>query len=128
MLNAEKYKNEIIQAEGFFGLFEGRKVVSCNKIKCEYCEFYNDNLNECSSERVLWLLEEYEEPKVDWSKVPVDTKVLASFSEEKDLIPRYFAKYENNNIYVWSYGKTSWSACDKDDCTSVSYVELVEED
>ena len=95
---------------------------------CEACEFYDDNLNECSSERVLWLLKEYEEPKVDWSKVPVDTKVLASFKGEEDLIPRYFAKYENNKIYVWSYGKTSWSACDKDDCISVSYAELVEED
>ena len=46
MLNAEKYKDAVIQTEGFFGLFERRKVVSCNKIQCKDCGFHDDSFGE----------------------------------------------------------------------------------
>lgn len=126
MLNAEKYKDAVIQTEGFFGLFERRKVVSCDKMQCESCDFFDDSLNECSSERVLWLLEEYEEPKIDWNKVPVDTKVLV-FDKSGNWQQRHFAKYEDNTIYVWKFGRTSWSAFDGYEVSPVQNVKLAEE-
>lgn len=54
----------------------------------------------------LW--EEYQEPSVDWSTVPIDTKVLVSDDGEKWL-KRYFASYEDGRVYVWYGGGTSWS-------------------
>ena len=46
---------------------------------------------------------------VDWSKVPVDTPVLVS-NDNKEWIKRYFARYEDGNVYCWISGKTSWTA------------------
>ena len=115
MLNAEKYKNVVIQTEGFFGLFERRKVISCDKMQCHACDFYDDSLNECSSERILW------------DKVPVDTKVLV-FDESGNWQQRHFAKYEDNTIYVWNFGRTSWSAFDRYEVSPVQNVKLAEED
>ena len=46
---------------------------------------------------------------VDWSKVKVDTPVLVS-NDNKTWNKRYFARYENGNVYAWLNGKTSWTA------------------
>lgn len=46
--------------------------------------------------------------KVDWSKVPVDTKVYAY--REWIKYKRYFAYYKDGKVYVWSNGCTSWTA------------------
>ena len=67
----------------------------------------------CNLLKILWLLEDYEEPKepeIDWSKVEVDTPILVRDSEDSRWIKRYFAKYENETIYAWDSGCTSWSA------------------
>ena len=47
---------------------------------------------------------------VDWSKVPVDEPILVRDSENTPWKHRYFAKYENNRVYAWDGGATSWSA------------------
>lgn len=46
---------------------------------------------------------------IDWSKVEVDTPVLVS-NDNKEWIKRYFARYEDGNVYCWLNGKTSWTA------------------
>ena len=46
---------------------------------------------------------------VDWSKVPLDTKIYVKDYEIDKWTPRYFAKYENGKVYAWSGGGTSWS-------------------
>lgn len=46
---------------------------------------------------------------VDWSKVAVDTPVLVS-NDNKEWDRRYFARYEDGNVYCWLAGKTSWTA------------------
>ena len=46
---------------------------------------------------------------IDWSKVPVDTPILVS-NDNKGWIKRYFARYEDGNVYCWLNGKTSWTA------------------
>ena len=60
----------------------------------------------------MWLFEEYEEPEVDWSQVSVDTPILVRDYENEEWNRRYFAKYENGNIFVWMHGYTSWSTPD----------------
>ena len=47
------------------------------------------------------------EPCVDWSKVAVDTKVLVS-DDGENWRKRHFAKYEDEKIYVFMNGVTSW--------------------
>ena len=52
---------------------------------------------------------------VDWSKVPVDTKILVS-EDGEDWYRRYFAKYENGFIYAFPDGLSSFTACYKPEC------------
>ena len=75
MKNREKYKNElmdVIKEDGMVCEFVKKHEV--------YRMFENDSNSyckmacaTCSTALNLWLDEEYEEPEVDWSKVPVDT-------------------------------------------------------
>ena len=52
---------------------------------------------------------EFEET-IDWSKVPVDTKVLVKGDENDcQYLKRYFAEYKDGYIYTWAYGGTSFT-------------------
>lgn len=53
--------------------------------------------------------EECEEPKVDWSKVEVDTPILVG-EGDGDWVKRYFAEYKDGLVYAWCGGSTSWDA------------------
>ena len=69
---------------------------------------------------------EFEEV-IDWSKVPVDTKLLVSRNGE-DWYRRYFAKYENDKVYCFDSGATSFSVQDDNlDISPWEYVKLYEE-
>ena len=67
----------------------------------------------CYSLTTLWLMEEYEEPEVDWSKVKVDTPILVRQGKNGEWLERHFAKYENGNVYAWVDGQTSWTGADE---------------
>ena len=63
---------------------------------------------------------------IDWSKIPVDTRVLVS-SDGKDWYRRYFAEYRDDKIYCFDSGATSFSV-DRDSYISDwEYVKLYEE-
>lgn len=49
---------------------------------------------------------------IDWSEVPVDTPILVRDSELFAWSKEHFAKYEDETVYTWDYGKTSWSTYD----------------
>ena len=59
--------------------------------------------------RAIWLMEEYEEPQVDWSRVEVDTPILVRNSEYGEWLKRHFAEYKNGKVYTWDNGRTSWN-------------------
>ena len=64
---------------------------------------------------------------IDWSKIPVDTKLLVSRDGE-DWYRRYFAKYENDGVYCFDSGATSFSVQDGNlDISAWEYVKLYEE-
>lgn len=46
---------------------------------------------------------------VDWSKVEVDTPIFVRDSNEEVWKCRYFAMYEDEEVYAWQLGRTSWS-------------------
>lgn len=62
---------------------------------------------------------------VDWSKVEVDTPVLVS-NDNKEWIKRYFARYEDGNVYCWLSGKTSWTAICELSIGHWDYTKLAE--
>lgn len=58
--------------------------------------------------RVLDIAEELD--IVDWSKVPVDTPILVKDYKCDAWKKRYFAFYEDETVYAWANGSTTWSA------------------
>lgn len=68
---------------------------------------------------VIWKREE-----VDWSKIPVDTKVLVRDSKDGEWRKRYFSEYKDGRFYTFDMGGTSWSASNK---TSWRECKLAEE-
>lgn len=116
MLNKEKYANKIIELAANAGVFvlKNGEPALCRETKCEDCDFNKLNSCKCSEYKFReWLNSEYVEPPVDWSKVAVDTPILVRNSEEETWRKRYFAKYENETVYAWDGGKTSWSVGSK---------------
>ena len=87
---------------------------NCNGIDCI----------RCSVLRALWLLEDYKEPEVDWSKVEVDTPILVRDYESQEWEARHFAKYEDGVIYTWDGRSTSWTS--KGNVTEWKYAKLAE--
>ena len=132
MKNYEKYADEIRKYKGdnFCAEFVEPYILksdNCNGLSCGVCHMI----------QMLWLLEDYEEPKepgVDWSKVEVDTPILVRTDESTPWVRRYFAKYEDGHfakyedgiVYVWNLGRTSWSATYDKDVSAWPYAKLAE--
>ena len=104
MKNYEKYADEIkkYKAEELCN-----KFIKPNILKKDSCS--GINCTACSMRMMLWMLEDYKEPEVDWNKVEVNTPILVRDCDDDRWIKRYFAKYENEIIYAWNSGATSWS-------------------
>ena len=133
MKNREKYKNElmdVIKVDGricgfvkkhdVFRMFGMYKAGFCGEMGCV----------ECATALQLWLDEEYKEPEVDWSNVPVDTLVRVRNKESEDWRLMYFKELRTDYVFkrhiTWKDGKTSKTA--EGDCVGWQYCELVEEE
>ena len=112
MLNKEKFKNEIVEiaCKGYdFALKDGQ-VVNCQNTDCWTCSFSShiDGVC-CSVKRKNWANSEYEE-YVDWSKVPVDTKILVRDTKDQAWKRRYFAGVTPERVYAFNDGRTSFTS------------------
>lgn len=131
MTNYEKYKDElikkaIIKTPIAMDIHTG-KVVDCGNMDCRDCGFSTGK--GCCIED--WLDSEYvelEKEEVDWSKVPIDTKVLVS-DDNGNWVRSYFAGYDRENkvIYTFPLGATSWTN-DGMGRIEWKYVKLYKED
>lgn len=63
---------------------------------------------------------------VDWSKVAVDTPILVKDDYDDKWEKAYFAKYEDEMIYAWNNGRTSFSARSEDDTFIWDRAKLAE--
>lgn len=130
MTNKEKYKEEIldylINCSDIAIDKKTGTVCDCSfQIGCSWCAFCNEDENCCERNKTKWLNEEYVEPKVDWSKVPVDTPVLVS-QNGSTWFKRYFAGFDKGVVSAWNQGATSWSSDFDDDTTKWTYAKLAE--
>lgn len=131
MTNREKYAERIldIACSGYKVAIDETtmKPVPCKDILCSYCYFGFKVGIKCNDACKEWCESEYEEPSVDWSKVPVDTPILVRDSECGYWAHRYFAKYENGQVHAWCDGCTSWSKLYGDeDCSPWKYAKLAD--
>lgn len=114
MTNKEKYGKEILDIACTGDNVAMRKsdnvIVGCKKLKCSDCAFTTHGKGDCNDMIEKWANSEYIEPPVDWTKVPVDTPILVRDFVGDEWARRYFAKYEDNMVYAWGGGATSWSA------------------
>ena len=123
MKNYEKYADKIKEynGENFCGDFVKPYILesdNCNGLDCIRCRML----------QMLWLMEDYkepEEPKVDWSKVEVNTPILVRDYESQEWEARHFAKYEDGVIYAWDGGSTSWTS--KGNVTEWKFAKLADE-
>lgn len=132
MKNREKYKNElmdVVNKEGNICEFMIKHGVSkmfgkdmesfCGETEC----------TSCHTALQLWLDEEYEEPEVDWSKVPVDTLVRVWDNRAYECVLRYFKGIDDSNptrkYVAWAKGATSVTAYGQ--VTHWKHCEMVED-
>ena len=107
MKNYEKYADEIKEYGGnnFCGNFILPYILKqngCGGMDCDQCKML----------QMLWLLEEYEEPETDWSKVEVDTPILVRQGKNGKWLERHFAKNENGDVYGWVDRQKSGTGAD----------------
>ena len=122
MKNYEKYADEIKEYNGdsICSDFIEPYILKSINAKC-----INTSCPKCHLYRTIWLMEEYEEPEVDWSQVEVDTPILVRNDESDKWFKRYFAKYEGGVVYAWKSGRTSWT----EDCmVEWKYAKLSEDE
>lgn len=132
MTNREKYAEQILNIAltgGSVAIDKKGNICRCSDIGCCSCIFAKTKSEDCSCEKRIeeWSKQEYIEPPVDWSKVPVDTKVYVRDYDNGTWFHRYFARFENGKIVTWTNGATSFSAEGFDNVTWWNQGKLAEE-
>lgn len=132
MTNRERYAEKIldIAVTGHpFAININGEVNSCGKVPCVECIFRKNKVTDisCGEKIKEWSEQEYVEPPVDWSKVPVDTKILVRDSEDEKWRKRHFAKFEDGKIFAWTRGVTSFSSVSSDSITRWNQGKLAED-
>lgn len=132
MTNREKYAEQILDiATTGHSIAVDKKgnFYKCSDLECEDCIFSRVEQDNCyCGEKIKkWSEQEYVEPPVDWSKVPVDTKVYVRDFDSAYWNHRYFAKFEDGKIFTWANGTTSFSAKAFDDVTWWNQGKLAED-
>ena len=118
MKNYEKYADAIREYKGDSFCVD---FVKPNILKPDDCT--NVGCARCRMLQLLWLMEEYEEPETDWSKVEVDTPILVRDGEDEEWNKQHFAECDGKVVCAWLGGKTSWT----EDCVmGWKYAKLAE--
>lgn len=111
MTNREAYRDTLDTIlAGVVAIVYGKPEL-CATANCKRCLFQDScGRTEHKEEIIDWLNAEYQEPHVDWSKVPIDTPVLVSDTGET-WIRRHFYKIDKyGSLLTYAFGRTSWSA------------------
>ena len=124
MTNREAYKDKLDEMLAVMIAVVKGKPVPCEDTDCRECDF-EGRCTEREDAVLDWLNAEYQEPPVDWSKVPIDTPVLTSLDGES-WSRQYFAGIGDDGKPETFYGgATSWSNRIIEHCGH-NYVKLAE--
>lgn len=125
MTNREKFRDELDNLLARIIAVVDGEPVRCWCASCERCLFQDVCGKPGRKKKLIdWLNAEYQEPSVDWSKVPIDTPVLVS-AGGKRWYRRYFAGMRNGKLEAYDVGATSWSVHDNRTCVW-RYMKLAE--
>lgn len=125
MTNREAYKDKLDNLLAAVVAVVDGKPEPCETASCKRCLFLGScRKHEHKKEVIDWLNAEYQEPPVDWSKVPIDTPVLASWDGER-WYHRYFSGVRDGKPETYDSGATLWSADDNRTC-AWNYMRLAE--
>lgn len=97
MLNAEKYKNEILEKSNVvfdFSISKDRHTIEKCLGVCDNCIFFNMG-EHCSNVKVKWLLSEYKEPV---KLIRVEHEILR-YLYKRDY--RYIAREESERVIAF---------------------------
>lgn len=137
--NGMSYKN---RDDEIFYIINDKVFVKADIITLRYhrelyqeLEYYDEDFKWSSNKK--WdIMEIYDcdnkliwkRKEIDWSKIPVDTKVLVKNDENGEWNKRYFAGFINGEVTTFSNGMTSWSTSRPNSPILVSwkYAKLVE--
>lgn len=129
MTNLEKYKNEIINFndddQDICEDFIKKRILS----SFGYTECEELSCTKCNMLQMIWLQEEYKEPRIqpEVKRLKADDKVLVSM-DGVHWQRSYFKEYDaiSGKVVVFTDGATSWS---NNDCATrkFSYAKLPEE-
>lgn len=115
MTNYEKHKDKIdatFEENTHIAVDKNtNEITYCRLQECADCLFSrrHNNSMDCRLSAMKWLLAEYKESEIDWSKVAVDTPVLVS-DDGVNWERRYFVRKPAEAMFcVYSKGATSWS-------------------
>jgi len=137
MTNREHYREQIIDicSKGKRPIFSYDRLTGCYGHDCKVCSNWRKSQHffgtgfSCKAQVNFskWLEEECE-PKVDWSKVPVDTPILVKDERSSDKwFERHFAYYHDGKVCAWKNGRTSYTT--QQDPPSVwQYAKLYEQE
>lgn len=99
MLNAEKYRKEILNNYSGFSVIDSH-IDDCESILCESCLFSNskndDGYLTCINRKVKWLLSEYKEP-IKLTRLEYD--ILKYLSDNTKHM--YIVRDGNGNIFLY---------------------------
>lgn len=132
MTNREKYAEQILDIAvtgNSIAVDKKGNFYRCSELDCEDCIFSRVEQDDsyCGEKIKKWSEQEYVEPPVDWSKVPVDTKVYVRDFDNGFWIPRHFARFEDGKIVTWNDGATSFSIDDFNNVSKWNQGKLAED-
>lgn len=129
MLNAEKFKEEILSINDVFGVYDGEPVTCCSMF-CEDCEFsHRHSKKTCAAARINWMLSEYEPPKIEPEiyNLKCDDKIEVS-SNGKIWFKRYFKEIKDEQVIAWANGTTSFSKSNDEDVSEWKFARIPREE
>lgn len=128
MTNKEKYAKEILdvvcETADMPALVKG-KIIACDTTICHECKFRNFS-HGCDETFKSWAEEEYKEPEVDWTKVPVDTKILVKVYKDSFWCKAHFASYEDGKPFAFPGGRSSWTTTPSMSLIAWNYAEIAD--
>lgn len=125
MTNKEKYSEEIMETlfkTGIHPALINEQIVECHR-ECNHCKFAHTKYS-CDKAFTHWAENPCEPGKIDWNKVPVDTKILVRDSTDERWIEAHFAAAQGNLVTVFSLGRSSWTAMDTNTFSTYRFADI----